>query len=369
MVRVSDLSSVWQAGGIAVIASTGALAAATPTSPTVEMFDFDVRPVLTAWFVVAFLFASAMLWARVRASSTEADGSMAILRILAVPLTAILLEAARTELTSQRTLAFTHAVALAAGIALFLSLWLAAVPSWRSVWAYRGALVRRLALNPLNLLVVAAVILFRALPSADAAPSSTEPRLVGEHFEKWFVTQPRMTDVLPQSTADVTIVEFIDYQCPVCKEANRYYEAQILAEARTRYPNRIKHLRVDLPLDNECNPRTKTAHAWACEAAVAMRLADEKGKAKEFEAWLWENQRRLSPSDIYRGVREIAGVSDMSERYAEMIAKVKEDIELAAKLGVASTPTYFINGVNLGFMPAQNWKRALRIELETPSVK
>ena len=335
-----------------------------------ELQFFEAAPERDpTWFAIAFVAASGVLWTRVRRLSADADGAIAILRILAVPFTAILLEATFTEYRGQGTLAANRAVALGAGVALFLVLWIPSGHSLRSAWEQRATLTRRLVLNPANLLVFAAVLLLNAFPSADAPPSTGKPRLIGEYFEQWFVSQPRMTDVLPASDADLTIVEFVDFECPVCKEANRYYEAEILQEARTKYPGRIRHLRVDLPLDSECNPRSKTSHAWACEAAVAMRLAAENGKAKEFEAWLWENQSRLTSADIYRGVLDVAAVRDMGVRYAATLARVKEDVELAASLGVNSTPTYFINGVKLGFMPVQNWERAFRIELEKPTSK
>ena len=348
---------------IAACGAAGAIASLMIITPTILILGVDVRPMLIGWFVVTSVLAGAVAWTRFRGFRSDADGAITILRSLAVPCTAILLEAGLTQLRSQGALSLGRAIAVGSGFVIFVAVWIMPGPSLRSVWHGRFQLGKRLMLNPATAILAVFIGFYNVFPSLDTASDTGQGRLLGENFERWFVTQPRVGAPLPSSEADLTVVEFIDFQCPACKEANRYYEENLFKNVRTRYPGRVQIIRRDLPLDSECNPHATSPHAWACEAAVAMRLASEKGKAKEFEAWLWKHQARLTPSEIYSGVRDIAGVADMGARYGEVITKVKEDIELATLLGVTGTPTYFLNGIKIGFMPAQNWERALRIEL------
>jgi protein-disulfide isomerase len=86
----------------------------------------------------------------------------------------------------------------------------------------------------------------------------------------------------------------------------------------------------------------------ACEAAVAVRLARPKNKVREMEAWLFNNQSfEMTRDDVKRGLREVAGVTDFDAQYDALLPAVRADVQLAQKLGVTGTPTFYMNGVKL----------------------
>jgi protein-disulfide isomerase len=77
-------------------------------------------------------------------------------------------------------------------------------------------------------------------------------------------------------------------------------------------------------------------------------MAKEKNKGPEMEAWLFQNQSfEMTRDDLKRGLRDVAQVTNFDERYSSMLPAVRADVQLAQKLGVTGTPTFFINGVKI----------------------
>ena len=56
------------------------------------------------------------------------------------------------------------------------------------------------------------------------------------------------------------------------------------------------------------------------------RLAREKGRATELEAWLFDNQPTLTPSIVRQAARDVGKVADFDARYAATVELVKGDI-------------------------------------------
>ena len=209
------------------------------------------------------------------------------------------------------------------------------------------------------------VALFLALMVAGGPLSQTAPNGVptGREFGAWWKMQPRLQ--IPNSTRDsaVQIVKFNDYECPPCKRSQQQHGAVLSRLAQTN-PGMVHLVVLDFPLDAECNPYVQTTiHPAACEAAVAVRLAREHGRDAKLEEWLWENQATLSAESIWDAARNIAGVKAIPGRYEAVLADVQADIEIGHALGVAGTPTYFINGRRLPFVHSRDFQTALLLEL------
>lgn len=163
-----------------------------------------------------------------------------------------------------------------------------------------------------------------------------------------FDASPRAIVPADAAGAGVVIVKFNDYQCPPCRQTYEMYQP-IKARWAREAPGRVVFVTRDFPLEGECNPSAPNGvHTSACEAAVAVRLARERNKADEMEAWLFARQQSISPELVRQGAREVAGITDFDARYPTVLASVRNDTALGAALGVNSTPTFFINGVKLG---------------------
>jgi uncharacterized membrane protein/protein-disulfide isomerase len=206
-----------------------------------------------------------------------------------------------------------------------------------------------------------------AAPQSGTAPAAAADDERAQ-FERWYATQPRLPLDIPLEGAKVLVVKFNDYQCPPCRQTHMEYKS-VFEKWQASNPGAVRYVLRDFPLDNECNAAVTTDfHAAACEAAVAVRLAREKDRASELEEWIFANQPALTPALVRQAARDIAKITDMDARYAATLELVKADIALGRKLGVQSTPTFFINGTRVeGGLPTVYFDQAIAYELQKAS--
>jgi uncharacterized membrane protein len=210
-------------------------------------------------------------------------------------------------------------------------------------------------------------------PREAAAPGQTQTPTAAttgdqqSEFEKWYLQQPMMDPGVPADGAAVLIVKFNDYQCPPCRRTYENYKS-ILAKYRTSNPGAVKFVTKDFPLDPECNFNAPGGgHLAACEAAVAVRLAEKHNRREAMEDWLFANQPQLTPDTVKEGARTVGGinVNDFNAQYEKVLPLIKADIASGGALGVRSTPTFFINGrVIRGELAPQFFDAALAYELK-----
>jgi uncharacterized membrane protein/protein-disulfide isomerase len=245
-----------------------------------------------------------------------------------------------------------------------------------------GTLVRTPAALSLALAFVAAaaaaVVLFPSEPISAAAappsaasatpslqappPSAPPPQGAIQQLEQFLAAQPRVPIMAAGGGAAVVIVKFNDYQCPPCGMTYREYKP-ILAKLQQKYPGKIAFMTRDFPLDPECNT-LGGAHQAACEAAAAVRLAREKGKAEALEDWLFANQETMTPQKVREGLSSVAGISNFDERYPTTLQLVRGDIAQGVQLGVRGTPTFFMNGIRLPNLRGEFFEAAVEWELK-----
>ena len=133
--------------------------------------------------------------------------------------------------------------------------------------------------------------------------------------------------------AHITVVEYGDFECPYCGQAEPVMRELLQDFGDVRYVWR------HLPL-NDVHPNTQLA-AEAAEAAA------EQGAFWEMHDLLLANQDKLSEEDLMGYAR---GLGLDLDRFAETLAeragaaRVAEDVDSADMSGVTGTPTFFING-------------------------
>ncbi len=138
------------------------------------------------------------------------------------------------------------------------------------------------------------------------------------------------------ASANVTLVEYGDYQCPYCRSAYA-----IVKQIQKEMGKELRFVFRNFPLAQ--------AHVHATHAAIAAEVAGAKGE-KEFWAMhdtLYENQRALDDDDLV-GYAESRGVSsrELEAAYAGGAAadRVRADFRGGVRSGVNGTPTFFVNG-------------------------
>ncbi len=134
--------------------------------------------------------------------------------------------------------------------------------------------------------------------------------------------------------APVTIVEYADFQCPYCGQAEPVLRALLAGHGDVRYVWR------HLPL-NDVHPRAQLA-AEAAEAAA------DQGAFWPMHDLLLRHQDALLLSDLTRYAEE-AGIDTTRFRghltRRAGAARIAEDVDSADLSGVSGTPTFFINGL------------------------
>ncbi|MFF8593865.1 Na+/H+ antiporter NhaA [Streptomyces sp. NPDC015220] len=131
----------------------------------------------------------------------------------------------------------------------------------------------------------------------------------------------------------VTVVEYGDYECPYCGQAEPVVRELLEDFGDVRYVWR------HLPLTD--------VHPHAQLAAEAAEAAALQGRYWQMHDLLLEHQGALRREDLRRYATEI-GLE--LERFARDMragagaARIAEDVESADLSGVAGTPTFFVNG-------------------------
>jgi len=199
-------------------------------------------------------------------------------------------------------------------------------------------------------------------PQATAAPPAASAAQLQE-LEKYLAAQPRVPVMAPSDGAAVVILKFNDYQCPGCGQTYRDYKG-VLAKWAKQAPGKVKFIAKDYPLERQCNQFVgQDLHLGACEAAVAVRLAREKGKAEAMEEWLYSNQPAMNPETVKKAAATIGGVTDFDGRFAGTLELVKADVAQGAQLKISGTPTFFLNGMRLPGLRAEFFDAAIAWEL------
>lgn len=154
---------------------------------------------------------------------------------------------------------------------------------------------------------------------------------------RYGVAVPSDAPALGPKGAPVTIVEFADYQCPFCHQAQLAVE-QILK----RYSGRVRFVHRDFPLES--------VHPRATPAARASRCAGEQGKFWEYHRGLLAAPGEFSDADLRNRAQALGlNLASFSACLAQPGGEnaVKAALEEGMKLGVSATPTFFVNGRRL----------------------
>ena len=182
---------------------------------------------------------------------------------------------------------------------------------------------------------------------------------------RWLITEPPApvqnvsVDDDPtrgDANAAVTIVEFTDFQCPACAAMH-----PVLEEVLKSYGNKVRFVVRDFPLSQ---------HEYARKAAEAANAANAQGKYFEYIALLFKNQKALDVPSLKKYASEL-GLNrarfDAALDRGTYAAEVNKDIEDGEIYGVGSTPTIFINGIQLRTLSAEGLREAIdRAAAATP---
>jgi protein-disulfide isomerase len=133
----------------------------------------------------------------------------------------------------------------------------------------------------------------------------------------------------------VTLVEYGDYECPYCGQAE-----EVVRQLLSSFGDGVRYVWRHLPLND--------VHPNAQMAAEAAEAAGGQGAFWAMHDRLLAHQDQLTPKELV-GHAEALGLdverftSDLRGREHE--SRVLEDVASADASGVAGTPSFFVNGL------------------------
>jgi protein-disulfide isomerase/rhodanese-related sulfurtransferase len=162
------------------------------------------------------------------------------------------------------------------------------------------------------------------------------------------------------SNARVTVVEFGDFKCPACRQA------EITArKIREKYADKVRFAFREFPLVG--------VHAESEKAAEAAECAGQQGKFWQAVDMFYDHQEELSLPAINRYAGEMGLDSQKFVaclQKGEMASRVAQDVQDGRALGVHATPTFFINGrVIVGPIPYPTFDQLVENELRLAGVE
>jgi protein-disulfide isomerase len=159
---------------------------------------------------------------------------------------------------------------------------------------------------------------------------------------------------LGPANAPVTIVEFSDFQCPYCRQAQG-----TLKQLMAAYEGKIKLVFRDFPL--------RTIHPQAQKAAEAAQCAAEQQQFWPYHDKLFAStnfqmdELKKFAQELELNMEQFTSCLD-SSKYA---AGIDADMQAGQQAGVNATPTFFVNGYPLsGAASYERFKELVDAALE-----
>lgn len=203
-------------------------------------------------------------------------------------------------------------------------------PQFATMLQKQGLLEQRIAVLEAQLKGLQQIFQQVQAPQRDvpAAPPS-------EDFTKVYDIEIAHSYVRGNKDAPVSIVEFVDFQCPFCAR----FHPPILEVLRS-YPDKVNYVVKNLPL---------SFHPQARPAAKAAFAAGEQGKYTEMVDALLTDNSNLSDGKFQELAQKIGlnvkkFLKDYESKDTLWEDYIEKDIALGNRVNVRGTPTFFING-------------------------
>jgi protein-disulfide isomerase len=165
---------------------------------------------------------------------------------------------------------------------------------------------------------------------------------------------------LGDPNAPVTLVEYSDFECPVCRNLH-----DVLRGMLPNYPGKVRVVFKDFPIEQ--------IHPWARTAAIAGRCAyqqDPKAFWKMYDL-IYDNQEVISAANAWTKMSDYAAQSGLNaETFKACMASPETGDAVNAsrangvQVEVNSTPTVFVNGRRIVGADPHLLEQYIKYELE-----
>jgi protein-disulfide isomerase len=140
---------------------------------------------------------------------------------------------------------------------------------------------------------------------------------------------------LGPADAPVTLIEFGDYQCPFCKNAEAAVEG-----VRSRYPTQVRLVYRHFPRES--------THPHARAAALASACAHDQGKFWEYHRLLFAKAPQLNDAQLKSYAQQLSldrAIFDTCLNEKKHASEIDASLAAAEDALVSATPAFFVNGL------------------------
>jgi Na+/H+ antiporter NhaA len=204
--------------------------------------------------------------------------------------------------------------------------------------AFEGPQLEEAKLGVLGAAILATLVSWGVFRAIARLPAEMRARQVAgtadELLDLSDDVDPARDHVRGSETATVTLLEYGDYECPYCGQAE-----VVIRELLESFGDELRYVWRHLPL-NDVHPSAQMA-AEATEAAAAQ------GAFWEMHDKLLVSQDELMPLQLRHHAEDLGLDVDRfwkELRRRDYAERVSDDVASADASGVAGTPTFFING-------------------------
>jgi Na+/H+ antiporter NhaA len=204
--------------------------------------------------------------------------------------------------------------------------------------AFHGDLLEEAKVGVLTAAVLASAGGWAAVRIIERLPATLRARQLSRTAEDLVDlsddVDPERDHIRGSHDAPVTLVEYGDYECPFCGQAEI-----VIRELLASFGDDLRYVWRHLPLND--------VHTHAQMAAEAAEAAAAQGAFWPMHDMLLNHQGELTASDLSRYAEEL-GID--VERFWDDVRRhrhddrIAEDVGSADASGVAGTPSFFING-------------------------
>jgi protein-disulfide isomerase len=204
--------------------------------------------------------------------------------------------------------------------------------------AFHGTRLAEAKLGALCTLILSPVLAWLVMKAIRRIPADLRARQIAgtaeDILDLTVEVDPERDHIRGSPDAPVTIVEYGDFECPFCGQAEQVIR-ELLAEAGYD----VRYVWRHLPLSD--------VHPYAQLAAEASEAAAAQGRFWDMHDLLLTHQGKLSLDDLAGYAEELELDVDRfldEVRRRQYVNRVSDDVASADESGVSGTPTFFING-------------------------
>jgi protein-disulfide isomerase len=204
--------------------------------------------------------------------------------------------------------------------------------------AFQGQQLEEAKLGVLAAAIISTFVAWAVFRMIRRLPADIRARQIAGTYEDLLDlsddVDPERDHIRGSEQGPVTLVEYGDYECPYCGQAE-----MVIRELLDSFGDDLRYVWRNLPLND--------VHQNALSAAEAAEAAGGQGAFWEMNDKLLRHQDELTLADLTRYAEGLGlDVDRFSDELRRRVyaPRVAEDVATADASGVAGTPGFFING-------------------------